>query len=230
MRTAIYTRVSTEEQSKEGVSLDNQLDKCRLQCQLNDYEIIGEFVDQGKSAKNLNRPGIQEILKLVNSKSIEALVIYKLDRLTRNVSDLNNLIEMLNKKGVELVSVKDSLNTSTASGRMVINMLGTISQWERETIGERTQEALQYKKANNQKYTGITPYGFSVEGKTLVPNVCEKGIIDKIINLRNVIKLSYQKIADWLNGENIPTRMGGIWKKQTVLKIFNDNYLIPVGA
>jgi len=145
MKAALYTRVSTEEQSKEGVSLSNQLDKCRLQAQLSELSIVREIQDGGKSGKSLNRPGIEEIIRLAKRKEIDAVVIYKLDRLTRNVSDLNRLIELFTKCGVSLISVKDSLDTQTAAGRMVINILGTISQWERERYvpgRHETQSAL----------------------------------------------------------------------------------------
>jgi len=221
-RAAIYTRVSTAEQSKKGVSLEHQLNKCRLQAELLDYQIDKEIVEPGKSAKNLEREGMQELISMIKDKSIDAVIIYKLDRLTRNVSDLNYLIALLVKKGVELISVKDSLNTSTASGRMVINMLGTISQWEREQIAERTQEALQYKKHTNQRYSAITPYGYNDENKILKKNDKEQTVILRILNLREHLGLSWQKIEDKLNQDKIATRLGGAWRRQTVRKVFMD--------
>ena len=221
MKAAIYTRVSTEEQSREGVSLSNQLEKCRLQAQLSELEISKEIQDAGKSAKNLNRPGIQEVLAMVKRKEIQAVIIYKLDRLTRNVSDLNRLIETLTKAGVSLISVKDSLDTQSAAGRMVINILGTISQWEREAIGERTKEALGYKKSENRKYTGLVPYGFRLDGESYVEVAKEQETIREIVRLRDEAELSYQGITDYLNGVGIPTRKGNPWQKMTVANLYN---------
>jgi site-specific DNA recombinase len=219
MKAVIYTRVSTEEQSKEGVSLAHQVEKCRLQAQLGDMEVVKVIEDAGKSAKTLNRPGIKEVLEMVRKKEIQAIVIYKLDRLTRNVSDLNRLIEAFTKQGVSLVSIKDSLDTQSAAGRMVINLLGTISQWEREVIAERTSEALQFKKKGLRKYTRITPYGYSlVEGGYLL-NESEIQTIAQITKLREVGKCSYQEIANHLNQEGIPTRFGRAWAKQTVQRL-----------
>ena len=220
MKAALYTRVSTEEQSKEGVSLSNQLDKCRLQAQLSELSIVREIQDGGKSGKSLSRPGIEEIIRLAKRKEIDAVVIYKLDRLTRNVSDLNRLIELFTKCGVSLISVKDSLDTQTAAGRMVINILGTISQWEREAIGERTKEALDYKKSENRKFTSLDPYGFKLQGESYFEVLEEQETIREITRLREEAKLSYQGIADYLNGIGIPTRKGNPWLKKTVANIY----------
>ncbi len=220
MKTVTYSRVSTEEQGREGVSLANQAEKCRLQAQLADLEIVAEITDSGKSAKNLNRPGIQQILGMAKRKEIQAVIIFKLDRLTRSVSDLNKLIETFTKYGVSLISVKDSLDTQSAAGRMVINILGTISQWEREAIAERTSDALGYKKAEGQKYTGITPYGFALMGESYVESTGEQATIREIVRLKDEAGMSYQFICDYLNNAGIPTRKGNPWKKMTVSNIY----------
>lgn len=221
MRAVTYSRVSTEEQGTNGVSLANQADKCKLQAQLSDMEIVAEIVDSGKSAKNLNRPGIQQIMGMVKRKEIDAVIIFKLDRLTRSVSDLSNLIGTFAKYGVSLISVKDSLDTHSAAGRMVINLLGTISQWERETIGERTADALGFKKSEGKKYTGIVPYGFQLEGQSYVEESKEQEVIREIVRLRDVTGLSFQGIADYLNGVGTPTRKGKGWNNGTIRDIYN---------
>lgn len=221
MKAVTYSRVSTEEQGTNGVSLANQVDKCRLQAQLSDLEIIREVQDAGKSAKNLNRPGIQEIVAMAKRKEIQAVIIYKLDRLTRNVSDLNRLIETFGKYGVSLISVKDSLDTQSAAGRMVINILGTISQWEREAIGERTKEALDFKKSENKKFTSLAPYGFRLEGATYKQVETEQLTVKEIVRLRDEMGVSFQFIADYLNGQKAPTRKGGQWQSRVVYQIYN---------
>jgi site-specific DNA recombinase len=222
MRAVTYSRVSTEDQGTNGVSLAHQSEKCKLQAQLADMEIIGEIVDSGKSAKNLNRPGIQQILEMVKRKEIQAVIVYKLDRLTRSVSDLNNLIQTFLKHDVALVSVKDSLDTKTASGRMIINLLGTISQWERESIAERTKDALGFKKSTGKKYTGITPYGFTLEGSDYVEDAKEQETIREIVRLRDEAGMSFQAIADYLNAVGVPTRKGNPWIKTSTCTIYNS--------
>lgn len=101
-------------------------------------DLIETIVDGGESAKSLNRPGMQKLLDMINRGMIDTVIIYKLDRLTRSVKDLGELLELFERKNVSLVSVEESLVTSSAAGRLVINIMISVSQWEREVIGERT--------------------------------------------------------------------------------------------
>jgi len=215
MKAVIYTRVSTEEQSREGVSLANQLSKCRLQCQLDDMDVLAEVEDAGKSAKSLNREGIQRIIHMVKHKECDAVVIYKLDRLTRSVTDLNEIVDLLNKHGVSLVSVQDHLDTLSASGRMLMNLLATISQWERETIAERTSTALQYKKSENKRYCGITPYGYKDVDGDLVEEQEEQNALTMMRTMRNE-GAPFHVISEKLNEMGVKSRKGGKWHFSSV--------------
>src|SRR5713226_403369 len=105
-------------------------------------EIVELIVDGGESAKNLNRPGMERLLALVDQGKFQTVIIAKLDRLTRSVKDLAELLERFQKRGVSLVSVAESLDTGSAAGRLVINIMTAVSQWEREAIGERTRDAM----------------------------------------------------------------------------------------
>ena len=162
-KAIIYTRVSTD---KQDMSLETQEAKCKLQSELNDMDLMGTVSDPGKSAKDMDRPGMQQVIENIKNREVEALIIYKLDRLTRSVRDLNEFIELCQDNEVELISVTESLNTGSAAGRMVINMLGVVAQWERETIVERVKGALQYRKENGLVYSSQPPYGKkAVDGK-----------------------------------------------------------------
>jgi site-specific DNA recombinase len=125
--------------------------------------------DAGASAKNLRRPGVIALLDRVWRREIERMVIANLDRLTRSVRDLADLIDLCSKYDVALVSVGETLDTSSAVGRLVVNMLGVVAQWERERIAERVEHALAYKR-QNQKVYGHTPFGYRREGDRLIPN------------------------------------------------------------
>jgi site-specific DNA recombinase len=215
MKAVIYTRVSTDEQAREGVSLANQLAKCRLQAQLDDMEIVAEIEDAGKSAKNLNREGIQKILHMVKHKECDAIVILKLDRFTRNITDLNEIVNLLNKYGVSLVSVQDHLDTLSASGRMVMNLLATISQWERETIAERTSTALQFKKSEMKRYCGVTPYGYMDVDGSLAEVPVEQNALAMMRTMRNE-GAPFHVIASKLNELGIKPRKGAQWHFSSV--------------
>ena len=124
MKAVGYIRVSTEEQAKEGVSLDNQRSKIELFCAAKDWKLERIYTDEGKSAGNLNRDGVQELISDCQSHRFDVIVIYKLDRLTRSVKDLGYLIELFEKCGVAFSSVTDNFDTTTANGKLILNILG----------------------------------------------------------------------------------------------------------
>jgi len=105
-------------------------------------ELVDLIIDAGESAKSLNRPGMTQLLTLVDARAVDVVIIAKLDRLTRSVKDLAELLERLTRRGVSLVSVADALDTQSAAGRLVLNIMVSVSQWEREAIGERTRDAI----------------------------------------------------------------------------------------
>lgn len=155
-----YLRVSTAEQAREGLSLDVQESRIRSYCDAKQWELVRIYRDEGVSGKDLNREGIQSLIADLKSNGVDVVAITKLDRLTRSIRDLGTLIEDL-FNGVALASVEESLDSSTANGRMVVNLLGSVAQWEREIIGERTKAALDHK-ADKGEWRGRIPYGFRV--------------------------------------------------------------------
>src|ERR1700736_5132785 len=173
MRAIGYVRVSTDKQADHGVSLEAQEAKIRAMAVVQGSEIVELIVDGGESAKNLNRPGMERLLSLVDAGKVQTVIIAKLDRLTRSVKDLAELLERFQKRGVSLVSVAESLDTGSAAGRLVLNIMTAFAQWEREAIGERTATALQHKRAHRKVYNHV-PYGFRREGDALLPIEAEQ--------------------------------------------------------
>lgn len=194
-RAVSYTRVSTREQS-EGQSLDAQRERINAYCKAKDYELVDSYTDAGASAKDLDREGLRALIDDIKADSIEIVVIYKLDRLTRSVKDLGHLVDdVFEGEGVALASVKDSFDTSTANGRMVMNLLATVAQWERETVAERTKDALDHKR-NQGEWTGKVPFGFKIgEDGKLTEDPEEQSIIQKIKRAKRRGR-SYRDIAD----------------------------------
>jgi len=153
-RTIAYLRVSTDKQADRGVSLDAQRAKVKAYAELYDLELAEMIVDAGESAKSLDRPGLKRALGMLKAGDAEALLVVKLDRLTRSVVDLGTLVERYFAPGkAALLSVGEQIDTRSAAGRLVLNVLASVSQWEREAIGERTATAMQYK-AKQGEYTG----------------------------------------------------------------------------
>lgn len=195
-RAVSYTRVSTREQSEDGQSLANQRDRIQAYCKAKEYELVEGFSDPGASAKDLNREGLQSLIEEIKDDSIDVVVIYKLDRLTRSVKGLGRLIDdIFGAEDVALASVKDSFDTTTANGRMVMNLLATVAQWERETVAERTEDALAHKKQRGE-WTGRVPFGWKVgdDGK-LVEDLEEQDKIQKVKRAKRRGR-SYREVAD----------------------------------
>src|SRR4051812_42961505 len=153
MRVVGYIRVSTEEQASEGISLDAQRAKLEAYARLYDLDLVAVEVDAGASAKTLERPGLRAALARLEAGDVEGLLIAKLDRLSRSVLDWNTLIESHfgPAGGRQLFSVADSIDTRTAAGRLVLNVLMSVAQWERETIVERTRDAMAHKRTRSER-------------------------------------------------------------------------------
>lgn len=215
MNAIIYTRVSTTD--KQEVSLDLQLEKCRLACKLNNYTIVGEYEDR-ESGKSFNRPELKKILAMIESRQIEVLVIYKLDRLSRNVSDMSQLVSMMNKKNVQLVSISEQIDTSSISGRLFLNILCSMAEFERESIANRITESLQHRKNQGKKYTRITPYGKLLRGRKYVNCHNEQKTLQEIIRLKS--NHTFKEVADLLNKAGNRTKQGKEWSLWTVKHIF----------
>ena len=210
MKVIGYIRVSTDEQERSGLGLEAQEAKIRVFCELYGHELLGIEVDAA-SGKNLKRDGLAKCLGMLRPGQADGLVVAKLDRLSRSVKDMGELLEQYFSGRSSLLVVAEQIDTSTAAGRMVLNLLTSVAQWERETIGERTKDALKAKRARGEKTGGHVPFGFSVEadGK-LVEAFNEQGAIRRIQILR-AGGHSFQRIAERLNAEGVPAKNGGQW-------------------
>lgn len=218
MKLIGYTRVSLDKQAEQGCSLDAQAEKIRQYASLYGIELVEVIVDGGFSAKDMNRPGLQKALDKLKRKEADGLIIYKLDRLTRSVMDLGRMVQTHFSKGSTLISVVEQIDTSSASGRMVINLLTVVSQWEREAIGERTKAVMQHKRARGE-YVGEAPFGWRVgpDGVRLEENPDEQRVIRLIAKLRDG-GLSIRQIATRLNAEQVPAR-GKQWHRTSVERV-----------
>jgi site-specific DNA recombinase len=216
MRTIGYVRVSTDKQADHGVSLEAQEAKIRAMAVVQGAEIVELIVDGGESAKNLNRPGMERLLALVDQGKVQTVIIAKLDRLTRSVKDLAELLERFQKRGVFLVSVAESLDTGSAAGRLVINIMTAVSQWEREAIGERTWDAMSHKKSNCQRVGNIA-YGFRLgpDREHLEPDPQEQAVLTAIRDLRER-RCTLRGIAAELNARGWRTRQSSAWRLEHV--------------
>jgi DNA invertase Pin-like site-specific DNA recombinase len=183
-----YIRVSTDKQADKGVSLEAQRVKVDAYAALYDVELVEVIVDAGASAKTLDRPGLTRALDMLGRGEADALVVVKLDRLTRSVRDLGELVSGPFAPGrAALLSVSEQIDTRSAAGRLVLNVLASVSQWEREAIGERTSAAMQHKKSAGEYTGGRAPYGFRVS---------QDGRVEPVEREQAVIETARQLSAD----------------------------------
>jgi site-specific DNA recombinase len=220
MKTIGYVRVSTEDQAKEGVSLENQKSKIEAYSQLKDLTLVEIVEDAGLSAKNLKRPGVQKVLKLARKKKIDAVVVYKLDRIFRSTVDALETTRMFDKWNVSFHSIEETLDTQSAMGRFFFTLTAALGEMERKIIGERTKAALAHKRKKNEKTGGDIPYGYDLTtGGILVKNDDEQKVIRWIRRL-NKNRYSLRKICRELEKAGYKTKRGNDkWHPATVAGI-----------
>src|SRR5579863_7978517 len=206
MKVIGYARVSTDKQTERGVSLDAQAEKIRAMAVVHNAELIDIIVDGGESAKSLQRPAMERLLALVDAKKVQAVIVAKLDRLTRSVKDQCELLERFERREVTLISVAESLDTGSAAGRLVLNIMTAVSQWEREAIGERTRDALSHKRTNGERVGNIQfGYRLCADGKHVEPDAAEQAALAEIRRLR-IEGVCMRTIATRLNERAYRTR------------------------
>lgn len=223
MQAIGYARVSTDRQAEQGVSLEAQQAKVRAMATVQGAELLDMIVDGGESAKSLQRPGLQRLLAQVSSGKVDAVIVAKLDRLTRSVKDLCALLELFEKRKVSLISVAESLDTGSAAGRLVITIMAAVSQWEREAIGERTRDALRHKRGNGERVGNIEfGYRLAADGVHLEPHPVEQAALTALRKLRSKGH-SLRAVASALNQSGHRTRRGSAWRLESVVRVMKQD-------
>lgn len=211
-----YVRVSTAGQAADGVSLDAQRARIAAAAAAAGLELIAVHADEGLSGKRAdNRPGLVAALDAARRQRA-VLIVYSLSRLSRSVRDTLSIVESLDKAGAGFVSLTESLDTTSAAGRMMVTMLAGFAAFERELAVERTTAALHHKRAKGQRTGGI-PFGYTLaaDGITLVEDADEQAVLRRIEDCR-AAGLSLRAIAAELNAAGVIGKQGGTWAAATV--------------
>ena len=224
MQTAIYCRVSTEEQATEGFSIHAQKDKLTKYANINDWDIVDYYIDDGISGKNLTeRPEVSRLIEDVKKGKIKNVLIYKLDRLTRSVKDLIYLIELFDKNNCTFNSQTEKIDTSNAVGRMFVKIIGIFAEFERENLAERVTFGYEQKtrEGNYTNCNGVFGYDYILGKGKLKINKNEAEYVRKIYNWY-LEGESMLKIAKKLKDLNVPTKRGGHWNQSTIYSILTN--------
>ena len=221
----LYPRVSTEDQFRNGHSLDEQKERMLKLCDYKNYEVYKVYEDAGISAKNMNRPAFQEMIQDIKDGKINKIIVYKLDRLTRSIKDLEEICTFLEENNCSLESMCEDINTSTANGKFFIRMLTILAQLEIERTSERTKFGMvgAVKKGH---FVGRPPIGYDKVDKKLVVNDIESEVIRRIFDLyiKGVAANAITKLLNeekTLNRKWIPTLVDRILSNE----IYIGNYV-----
>jgi len=215
MKAIGYIRVSTQGQVEDGVSLEAQQTKIEAWCLANDYELVNVYTDSGISGKAMaNREKLLQALDAVGQGI--ALVTHSMSRISRSTRDMLALADKLEKRGADLVSLTEKIDTTTAAGKMIFRMLAVLNEFERDQVSERTKAALAHKRAKGERI-GTVPYGYSLhdDGVSLIENNAEQSILRDIQLLRRE-GYKLREITEELNNRGLLTRRGSEWRVQYI--------------
>lgn len=208
MQNVGYIRVSTEEQAQSGLGLEAQERELRAHCCARGIALDDLLVDGGCSGKDLNRPGIIELLRRVRGRRVGMVLTVKIDRLSRRVIDTLSIVETLHKHDAAIVFVQEAIDTTSAAGKAMLTVIAAFAEMERNYISERTRSALATKKARGERL-GNPPFGvFAGEGA-----VCEAAR-----ELRSQ-GLSLRAIASALAQHGFRPRRAKAWSPEMVRRL-----------
>lgn len=196
-KVAIYSRVSTEEQAKEGLSVEAQIDKCKSFCDAREWEIFNIYKDAGFSAGSLNRPALELLLRDAQEKKFDIILVYKIDRFSRKLKDLITILEDLKIKNINFTSVTEQIDTTSAMGEAFFQIIGVFAQLERGMVKERVQLSFD-RKIQLGEALYRAPFGYMYQNKKLVkhPENAEK--VKEIFEMWNA-GISYKEICKKFN-------------------------------
>lgn len=225
LRTALYIRVSTEDQAREGYSIQMQKDKLQAYCISQGWDIEDFYIDDGYSAKDLNRPEMKRMIANIEQGMIDCVLVYRLDRLTRSVFDLHNLLKLFEKHNCKFKSATEVYDTTTAMGRMFITVVAALAQWERENTAERVK-ANMYQMVKEGKYPGgKVNFGYKLEKGKIQPNAEEAAIVNTIFDLY-LEGNGDNRTATLLNSMGYRTRKGKLWTGKQIRDILTNQIYV----
>ncbi|HOU36298.1 MAG TPA: recombinase family protein [Candidatus Omnitrophota bacterium] len=222
MKCAVYVRVSTEEQAKEGYSLAAQTDKIVEYIKSKGWTYSQIYNDDGYSAASRRRPALQRLLADAASQQFEAVIVYRIDRLSRNLKDLIEIVEELATNGAGFKSITEIIDTTTPEGRLMFHQFGSFAQYERELISQRTSLGRSKRLKLGLWPGGRAPFGYLLKAGKLQTVEKEAKLVRLMFELYLNKNLGVINIARYLNDKGIKTKQGKKWKFTVVHKILTN--------
>jgi DNA invertase Pin-like site-specific DNA recombinase len=211
VRCAIYTRKSSEEGLEQSFnSLQAQREACEAYIASQRHEgwlVLAKYYDDGGfSGGNMNRPALKQLLEDIAARLVDTVVVYKVDRLTRSLTDFAKIVEAFDQKGVSFVSVTQQFNTTSSMGRLTLNVLLSFAQFEREVTGERIRDKIAASKKKGMWMGGVVPLGYDVRERQLIINPAEAKVVAEIFT--QYLSLgSVAALKQYLDGKKLRTKL-----------------------
>ncbi len=221
MAVSLYIRVSTDRQANEGDSLEEQENELKKFCDYRRFKIHKIHVEKGKSGGNTNRPEYQRMIADVKAKKINAVVVKKIDRLSRSLLDFEAFMKLLGEQGMEFISIKENFDTTSAMGKAMLRVALVFAQLEREQTSERLRDVFSYRASQGLYNGGIRPYGYTTVNKELVPYPKEREAVEQMAK-KFLDTHSSTQTAAFLNGAGFRNREGKLWDKRRVHHILQN--------
>lgn len=222
MKAIGYACMNTLSQQPKNFSLEEQESIVKKYTSEKGMTLVDFIKETTTSSNTQHQPMLQELIETANDGKFDTLVIARLDRLTRNVRQLNTLInEVCIKNKVTLISIDENLDTGSDCGKMALNIIDIVTKWDNKRISDRTREIIARKREKGER-VGHAPFGYTYKNKRLVPVSKELDTVKLIVGQREG-GLSYHKIAKYLNENSILSKRGGIWYAETVKTVFQNS-------
>lgn len=221
MRVALYIRVSTDEQAKEGFSIPAQKERLIQYVQSQNWDIFDFYIEEGVSAKDTNRPELQRLLYDISKRKIDIVLVYRLDRLTRSVLDLYQLLQDFEKHEVKFKSATEVYDTTSAIGRLFLTLVAALAQWERENLAERVRFGMEQMVRQERRPGGPPPFGFELIDQKLVVNE-QEAVAVRFIYDRYLQGTGMVSIAVECNQLGYRTKKGNEFKRTAIFDILNN--------
>lgn len=227
--TATYARVSTDNQAENGFSLADQAERLQAYCTAQGWAACADyaFVDAGESGAKSDRPAYRRLLTAITERQIDRVVVIKLDRLSRNTKDFLELLDLADAHDVGIVSIGENFDTGTPVGRAVVTVLLAFAELERKQIAKRVGDGKSQAAKAGQFVGSRIPLGYTYQNGTFTPN--EHAATVRRIFASFLAGDNMKAIAAQLDGENVPTAMGGKWAGTTVRTILQNGCYCGLG-
>ena len=214
-KVSVYIRVSTGRQALEGDSLEEQEKELRKFCEYKNYLIHKVHIERGKSAKDTNRPEYQKLITDIQEKKINAVIVKKLDRLSRSLLDFEEFMRIAQEKDVEFISLKENFDTTNAMGKAMLRVALVFAQLEREQNSERVSDVMLFRAEQGMFNGGTPPYGYDIINKELIPHKQERKIVELIFD-KFIETKSTALTAREINAFGARNRTNSLWDKRRI--------------